>query len=243
MWPPTRTKDGRTLARASGALSHDAPRLRHPPLRGRPRDRDPADRRAGSAANALFAGAHREEQGWMVPSHTEVILRAHRDPRAGPHATRLARCPPLHCPSPSCILMKAAWATAGTGATPGGAGGLIEARAGGRDPAPRLLHSRARHHQQPHGARRGHRRAAAARRQGQAAAGAAGLRLGIPGQGHAGMGARLDRPRLEAEGRRDREPGAVAGAGGFGPEPRGPVDLGSRATRVMPRTSTPTISR
>lgn len=27
-------------------------------------------------SNALFAGAHREEAGWLVPSHTEAILRA-----------------------------------------------------------------------------------------------------------------------------------------------------------------------
>jgi nucleotide-binding universal stress UspA family protein len=27
-------------------------------------------------SNALFAGAHREESGWLVPSHTETILRA-----------------------------------------------------------------------------------------------------------------------------------------------------------------------
>lgn len=31
---------------------------------------------ASLGANALFAGAHREEAGWHVPSHTEVILRA-----------------------------------------------------------------------------------------------------------------------------------------------------------------------
>ncbi len=27
-------------------------------------------------SNALFAGAHREDSGWLVPSHTETILRA-----------------------------------------------------------------------------------------------------------------------------------------------------------------------
>lgn len=63
------------LARASGALSM-APldfelHLIHGELENAVRD---ALVRLGS--NALFVGARREEQGWLVPTHTEAILRA-----------------------------------------------------------------------------------------------------------------------------------------------------------------------
>jgi nucleotide-binding universal stress UspA family protein len=63
------------LARASGALSSMAPLdFDTHFLAGDLETVIPATvRRLG--CNALFAGAHRDDSGWMVPSHIEVILR------------------------------------------------------------------------------------------------------------------------------------------------------------------------
>jgi nucleotide-binding universal stress UspA family protein len=58
-------------------------------------------RRLGS--DALFAGAHREESGWKVPSHTEIILRVTDIPVLVHmhHATPGARVTTAHRRSPS----------------------------------------------------------------------------------------------------------------------------------------------
>lgn len=68
--------DGRqALARASGALSMAPLDFELHLLDG---DLDTAvlDALTRLGSNALFVGAHREEQGWLVPSHTAAILRA-----------------------------------------------------------------------------------------------------------------------------------------------------------------------
>lgn len=68
--------DGRqTLARASGALSI-APLDYELHLAEGGLEHAIADTASRLGCNALFAGAHREEHGWLVPSHTEAILRA-----------------------------------------------------------------------------------------------------------------------------------------------------------------------
>lgn len=62
------------LARASGALSMTPLDFETHFFEGDIETAIPATvRRLG--CNALFAGAHREDAGWMVPSHTEIILR------------------------------------------------------------------------------------------------------------------------------------------------------------------------
>lgn len=63
------------LARASGALSITPLDFELHLLEG---ELDSAVRNALKrfGSNALFVGAHREEQGWLVPSHTTAILRA-----------------------------------------------------------------------------------------------------------------------------------------------------------------------
>jgi nucleotide-binding universal stress UspA family protein len=64
----------KTLARASGALSMTPLDFDTHFFEGDLETAIPATvRRLGS--NALFAGAHREDAGWMVASHTEIILR------------------------------------------------------------------------------------------------------------------------------------------------------------------------
>lgn len=70
------TEEGRgVLARASGALSMAPLDFELHLLEG---DLDTAVREALTRfnSNALFVGAHREDQGWLVPSHTAAILRA-----------------------------------------------------------------------------------------------------------------------------------------------------------------------
>jgi nucleotide-binding universal stress UspA family protein len=69
-------EDGRqALARASGALSITPLDFELHLLEGNLDVAvNEALKRFGS--NALFVGAHREEQGWLVPSHTTTILRA-----------------------------------------------------------------------------------------------------------------------------------------------------------------------
>jgi nucleotide-binding universal stress UspA family protein len=64
-----------TLARASGALSLAPVDFDLHLAEGELEDtvRDTVER---LGSDALFAGAHREETGWLVPSHTEGILRA-----------------------------------------------------------------------------------------------------------------------------------------------------------------------
>ena len=116
------------------------------------------------------------------------------------------------------------------GENPGGGGGLIESRTrGGRierrdfyvhDPA--TTNNRMALAGATAALRLLARKGARMRR-------ADGLRLGVPGEGDAGMGARLDVARLEAEGRADREPRALAGAGRRRAAPSGAVDLGARA--------------
>lgn len=64
-----------TLARASGALSMSPLDFETHLVEGELETAIPA-MIARLGADALFAGAHREEAGWLVPSHTEVILRA-----------------------------------------------------------------------------------------------------------------------------------------------------------------------
>ena len=65
---------GRTLARASGALSLAPLDFETHFITGDLETAIPETvRRLGS--NSLFAGAHREESGWLVPSHTQIILR------------------------------------------------------------------------------------------------------------------------------------------------------------------------
>jgi nucleotide-binding universal stress UspA family protein len=64
-----------TLARASGALSVAQLDFEMHLIEGDLETAIPATiARLGS--NALFVGAHREESGWQIPSHTEIILRA-----------------------------------------------------------------------------------------------------------------------------------------------------------------------
>jgi nucleotide-binding universal stress UspA family protein len=73
-------EEGRqTLARASGALSM-APLDFELHLAEGPLDIAVTGALARLGSNALFVGAHREEQGWLVPSHTEAILRATETP-------------------------------------------------------------------------------------------------------------------------------------------------------------------
>ena len=63
-----------TLARASGALSMAPLDFETHFLKGDLETAIPATiRRLG--CNALFAGAHRDDSGWMVPSYMEIILR------------------------------------------------------------------------------------------------------------------------------------------------------------------------
>jgi nucleotide-binding universal stress UspA family protein len=69
-------EEGRqTLARASGALSM-APLDFELHLVEGELDSAVTGALARLGSNALFVGAHREDQGWLVPSHTEAILRA-----------------------------------------------------------------------------------------------------------------------------------------------------------------------
>ncbi|HXI21841.1 MAG TPA: universal stress protein [Gemmatimonadales bacterium] len=64
-----------TLARASGALSLMPLDFDTHLVEGELEPSITATvTRLGS--NALFAGAHRQDAGWLVPSHTEIILRA-----------------------------------------------------------------------------------------------------------------------------------------------------------------------
>jgi nucleotide-binding universal stress UspA family protein len=71
---PDEDEGRRTLAKASGALSLAPLDFETHFLEGDLEHAIPETvQRLGS--NALFAGAHREEAGWMVPSHTEIILR------------------------------------------------------------------------------------------------------------------------------------------------------------------------
>lgn len=71
---PDEDEGRRTLAKASGALSLAPLDFETHFLEGDLETAIPQTvERLGS--NALFAGAHREEAGWMVPSHTEIILR------------------------------------------------------------------------------------------------------------------------------------------------------------------------
>jgi nucleotide-binding universal stress UspA family protein len=65
----------RTLARASGALSMAPLDFDTHLVEGALETAIP-EMVETLGANALFAGAHREDAGWLVPSHTEVILRA-----------------------------------------------------------------------------------------------------------------------------------------------------------------------
>ena len=72
----TNAEEGRqVLARASGALSM-APLDFELHLVEGDLDAEVKEGLARLGANALFVGAHREDQGWLVPSHTETILRA-----------------------------------------------------------------------------------------------------------------------------------------------------------------------
>lgn len=63
------------LARASGALSVALLDFDTHLIEGDLKSAVP-DTIARLGCNALFVGAHREESGWRIPSHTEVILRA-----------------------------------------------------------------------------------------------------------------------------------------------------------------------
>jgi nucleotide-binding universal stress UspA family protein len=63
------------LARASGALSVDQVNFEMHLIDGSLETAVP-ETIARLGSNALFVGAHREESGWQIPSHTEVILRA-----------------------------------------------------------------------------------------------------------------------------------------------------------------------
>jgi nucleotide-binding universal stress UspA family protein len=71
----TPSEGRQALARASGALSITPLDFELHLLEG---DLDLAVMNAliKFGSNALFVGAHREEQGWLVPSHTAAILRA-----------------------------------------------------------------------------------------------------------------------------------------------------------------------
>jgi nucleotide-binding universal stress UspA family protein len=71
---PEGAEGRQTVARASGALSMSPLDFEVHLVEGDIQTVVPAMvRRLG--INALFAGARREEQGWLVPSHTEAILR------------------------------------------------------------------------------------------------------------------------------------------------------------------------
>jgi nucleotide-binding universal stress UspA family protein len=65
----------KTLARASGALSVAQLDFDTHFIEGELETAVPATI-ARLGCNALFVGAHREDSGWRIPSHTEVILRA-----------------------------------------------------------------------------------------------------------------------------------------------------------------------
>jgi nucleotide-binding universal stress UspA family protein len=65
----------KALARASGALSMAPLDFELHLLQGE-LDVAVKESLARFGSNALFVGAHREEQGWLVPSHTAAILRA-----------------------------------------------------------------------------------------------------------------------------------------------------------------------
>jgi nucleotide-binding universal stress UspA family protein len=69
------TEGRQTLARASGALSIAPLDFELHLVEG---ELETAVRTtvAKLGCNALFVGAHREDHGWLVPSHTEAILRA-----------------------------------------------------------------------------------------------------------------------------------------------------------------------
>jgi nucleotide-binding universal stress UspA family protein len=98
----TNQEEGRqVLARASGALSMAPLDFElHLVEDGLETAVKAALGRLGS--NALFVGAHREEQGWLVPSHTAAILRAteipvlvHMEPATpGARASSAHRRPP-----------------------------------------------------------------------------------------------------------------------------------------------------
>ncbi len=65
----------KTLARASGALSVAQLDFDTHFIEGELASAIP-ETIARLGSNALFVGAHRDEGGWQIPSHTEVILRA-----------------------------------------------------------------------------------------------------------------------------------------------------------------------
>lgn len=72
---PDQPEGRERLARASGALSMAQLDFDTHLIEGDLASAVPATiARLGS--NALFVGAHREDSGWRIPSHTEVILRA-----------------------------------------------------------------------------------------------------------------------------------------------------------------------
>jgi nucleotide-binding universal stress UspA family protein len=98
----TDPEEGRqVLARASGALSMAPLDFDLHLLEGE-LDLAVRDALARFGSNALFVGAHREEQGWLVPSHTAAILRAteipvlvHMEPATpGARASAAYRRPP-----------------------------------------------------------------------------------------------------------------------------------------------------
>ena len=99
------------------------------------------------------------------------------------------------------------------GENPGGGGGLIEARtrSGKIERRDFFLHEPATTNN-----RMALKGAAGAlellARKGARLVGADGLRLAVPGEGHAGVGAGMEGARLDPEGRADREPGAVEGS-------------------------------
>jgi nucleotide-binding universal stress UspA family protein len=71
---PDSAEGHKTLARASGALSMAPLDFETHFFKGDLETAIPATvQRLG--CNALFAGAHRDDAGWVVPSHTEIILR------------------------------------------------------------------------------------------------------------------------------------------------------------------------
>jgi nucleotide-binding universal stress UspA family protein len=83
----------KTLARASGALSMTPLDFDTHFFEGDLETAIPATVRR-LRCNALFAGAHREDAGWMVASHTEIILRLTEIPvlvhlQPAPHGARL----------------------------------------------------------------------------------------------------------------------------------------------------------
>lgn len=72
---PDKPEGRESLARASGALSIAQLDFDTHLIEGDLGSAVPATiARLGS--NALFVGAHRDDSGWRIPSHTEVILRA-----------------------------------------------------------------------------------------------------------------------------------------------------------------------